>query len=240
MHWLTCSEPPPVLPEGLAYRPDLVPKRGNGADRRDGGAGAEALRVSGLPGQPADLLFGFLLCSTAAASQAAEPIPVSSAAARTRGRMAGLEAEALQHALLIEYGARRRVGWHRDRPVFGDVIGISLLAPAPLRFRRRTRRKMGAFHPEAAPRSAYLLKGPARSNGSTASRPGGDVALCGDVSDIEMILPVPGRGTADEVGGGGAGNKSGAAPPPRYAWSPSPYRGGMAPLREGIARLRDV
>ncbi|HEV2867426.1 MAG TPA: alpha-ketoglutarate-dependent dioxygenase AlkB, partial [Allosphingosinicella sp.] len=46
--------------------------------------------------------------------------------------------------------------------VFGDVIGISLLAPAPLRFRRRQGAKWERFTLTAEPRSAYLLRGPAR------------------------------------------------------------------------------
>lgn len=50
------------------------------------------------------------------------------------------------------------VGWHRDRPVFDLVIGISLLAPCRLRLRR----KAGTGWQRAAvllePRSAYLLR----------------------------------------------------------------------------------
>jgi alkylated DNA repair dioxygenase AlkB len=55
---------------------------------------------------------------------------------------AGIEPAALEHALLIEYKPGAGIGWHRDRPQFGDVIGISLLAPC---------------------RSAYLLRGPSRT-----------------------------------------------------------------------------
>ena len=79
------------------------------------------------------------------------PLPVSSGAA-------------LEHALLIRYGEGAGLGWHRDRPVFGDVIGISLLAPAPLRFRRREGAKWRRFTLTAEPRSIYLLRGPARSD----------------------------------------------------------------------------
>ena len=48
--------------------------------------------------------------------------------------------------MLIRYGEGAGLGWHRDRPVFGDVIGISLLAPAPLRFRRKAGREVAALH----------------------------------------------------------------------------------------------
>ena len=64
----------------------------------------------------------------------------------------------LQQVLVTEYGA----GWHRDRSVFGDVIGVSLLARCTFRLRR----KQGA--PQRAnftvePRSVYLLRGPSRT-----------------------------------------------------------------------------
>ncbi len=84
---------------------------------------------------------------------------------------AGIEAAAMRHALLIEYAPGAGIGWHRDRPEFGDVIGISLLAPARLRFRRKpvlsddegagTKWERTAL--TAEPRSAYLLRGPART-----------------------------------------------------------------------------
>ena len=70
--------------------------------------------------------------------------------------------DALEHALVTEYAPGAGIGWHRDRPVFDDVIGISLGAPC----RFRLRRKQGNIWQRAAielqPRSAYLLRGPVR------------------------------------------------------------------------------
>ena len=43
------------------------------------------------------------------------------------------------------------------------MIGISLLAPAPLRFRRRQGERWERFTLSVEPRSAYLLRGEARS-----------------------------------------------------------------------------
>jgi alkylated DNA repair dioxygenase AlkB len=76
---------------------------------------------------------------------------------------AGLTADDLVHALLIEYDVGAGLGWHRDRPVFGDVVGVSLLSEAPLRFRRRKGEKWERHVLRAAPRSAYLLRGAART-----------------------------------------------------------------------------
>jgi DNA oxidative demethylase len=77
-------------------------------------------------------------------------------------RFVGLPAEELAQALLIRYDPGAGIGWHRDRPVFEHVLGISLGAPATMRFRRRRR---GGFDRAAAllaPRSIYHLTGEAR------------------------------------------------------------------------------
>jgi alkylated DNA repair dioxygenase AlkB len=74
----------------------------------------------------------------------------------------GLPGEALAHALIIEYGQGAGIGWHRDRPDFGEVIGISLGSEAPLRFRLRESSRWRRLTLVAAPRSAYHLAGPAR------------------------------------------------------------------------------
>jgi alkylated DNA repair dioxygenase AlkB len=85
-------------------------------------------------------------------------LPVRAKAAR----FAGLPADELAQALLIRYDPGAGIGWHRDRPVFEHVLGISLGAPATMRFRRRRR---GGFDRAAAllaPRSVYHLTGEAR------------------------------------------------------------------------------
>jgi alkylated DNA repair protein (DNA oxidative demethylase) len=77
-------------------------------------------------------------------------------------RFAGLQPGELVQALLIRYDPGAGIGWHRDRPVFEHVFGISLGAPATMRFRRR---KPGGFDRASAllaPRSIYHLTGEAR------------------------------------------------------------------------------
>lgn len=83
-----------------------------------------------------------------------------------RGRaasFAGMEAEQLQHVLLTEYAPGAAIGWHKDRSVFGETVGISLLSPCRFRFRRRNDAKWERATLIAEPRSAYLLKGPSRT-----------------------------------------------------------------------------
>ena len=94
----------------------------------------------------------------------AAPIPGWLLPVRARAAPSpALRPDALEHALLVKYGEGAGLGWHRDRPVFGEVIGISLLSPAPLRFRRKQGAKWQRFTLPAEPRSIYLLRGPSRS-----------------------------------------------------------------------------
>ena len=64
--------------------------------------------------------------------------------------------------LLTRYDPGAGIGWHRDRPVFEHVIGISLGAPAVLRFRRRDGARFDRASLPLPPRSIYHLSGPAR------------------------------------------------------------------------------
>jgi alkylated DNA repair dioxygenase AlkB len=155
----------PAVPEGLVYQPELI---GTEEER------ALVERMSALPFRPFEfqgflgkretVSFGWSYKFDGSGLVPAEPIPDWLLPSRARAaEFAGLEPEALEHALLIRYGEGAGLGWHRDRPVFGDVVGISLLAPAPLRFRRKQGAKWERYTLTAEPRSAYLLRGPART-----------------------------------------------------------------------------
>lgn len=85
-------------------------------------------------------------------------LPVRERAAR----FAGLAPAALEQALLIHYGPGAGIGWHRDRPVFEHVIGLSLGAPATMRFRRRGGSGFERATLELPPRGFYRLSGEAR------------------------------------------------------------------------------
>lgn len=61
-----------------------------------------------------------------------------------------------------EYEPGAGIGWHRDRPVFGDVLGISLLAPCRFRLRCKRENSWTRHSFDAAPRSVYRLAGAAR------------------------------------------------------------------------------
>jgi alkylated DNA repair dioxygenase AlkB len=77
--------------------------------------------------------------------------------------IAGLAPESLQQVLVTEYAPGAPIGWHRDKPMFEDVVAISFLAPCLLRFRRRLGDGWERRSLEVMPRSAYVLRGAART-----------------------------------------------------------------------------
>jgi alkylated DNA repair dioxygenase AlkB len=62
----------------------------------------------------------------------------------------------------MEYGPGAAIGWHRDKSVFGQIVGVSLLSPCTFRLRRAVDTTWERVSLTAEPRSAYLLSGPAR------------------------------------------------------------------------------
>lgn len=74
----------------------------------------------------------------------------------------GLDAALLQQALVTEYDAGVTIGWHRDKPMFEDVLALSFLSPCRLRLRRKRGTGWVRWVTEIAPRSLYRLSGPAR------------------------------------------------------------------------------
>jgi alkylated DNA repair dioxygenase AlkB len=77
-------------------------------------------------------------------------------------RFSGIPATAFAQALVTEYPPGAGIGWHRDKPMFEDVVGVSFLAPCVLRLRRKAGTGWERRSVQIEPRSAYLLRGPVR------------------------------------------------------------------------------
>jgi alkylated DNA repair dioxygenase AlkB len=94
----------------------------------------------------------------------AEPIPSFLEPLRDAAAgLAGVASGRFAHALVTEYAPGAAIGWHRDRPEFGVVAGVSFGAPCRFRLRRRAGAGWERRLVELQPRSAYVLDGPARS-----------------------------------------------------------------------------
>lgn len=96
----------------------------------------------------------------------AEPLPAWLDPLRERaGAWAGIAPGDFTQALIAEYQPGTPLGWHRDVPDFEDVVGVSLLNDAVMRFRpypHVTGSKVKSLKLVLPPRSIYLLRGPSR------------------------------------------------------------------------------
>jgi alkylated DNA repair dioxygenase AlkB len=83
---------------------------------------------------------------------------------RAASLFANRDTEDLSQALVTEYAPGAGIGWHRDKKMFGDIIGISLLAACNFRLRLKQGSHWRRISFQASPRSAYLLSGPSRTS----------------------------------------------------------------------------
>lgn len=133
----------------------------------------EPFRFHGWRGNRKTLSLGWRYDFDDASFTRTDPIPHWLDAVReSAARFAGIGPEDFAHALLARYDPGAGIGWHRDRDVFDNVVGISLYSPATLRFRKRTSNGFSRASLTIAPRSAYLLSGQSRWNWEHSIVPG--------------------------------------------------------------------
>ncbi len=156
----------PDLPEGFRYKPGLIDETAELSLIRQ----LEKLQFSpfqfhGFEGKRRVVSFGWRYDFNGGGLQKTDPFPSFLLPVRDAAAAAfGLEGSTLEQALLLEYGPGASIGWHKDRPIFGSVIGISLLSPCTFRFRRKNGTKWERKSITAEPRSAYLLQGQSRND----------------------------------------------------------------------------
>jgi alkylated DNA repair dioxygenase AlkB len=102
--------------------------------------------------------------------------PIPEFLLRFRKRAASLTShrpDEFAEALISEYSPGAAIGWHRDAPPFGVIVGISLLAPCTMKFRPwpvptkgeiRGSKRTKPLSQTLEPRSVYVIDGKARSN----------------------------------------------------------------------------
>jgi alkylated DNA repair dioxygenase AlkB len=86
------------------------------------------------------------------------------------GNAFAIDPNSLVQTSIIEYSTGSPIGWHRDIPQFGVVVGISLGAACRMRFRKYSRirsKKVDrdeVLSIELQPRSVYLMSGASRES----------------------------------------------------------------------------
>ena len=153
------------LPEGFRYQANLIAK-----DEE-----SELVRqLEALAFQPFDfhghlanrqvIGFGLRYDYDRRAVVQAAPIPQFLIPLREKvAEFAGRPAAAFAQILINEYREGTGIGWHRDKPQFEEIAGVSLLASCSFRLRRRNGTKWDRETFVVEPRSVYLMAGPSRN-----------------------------------------------------------------------------
>ena len=155
----------PALPVGFRYEPEFLSPE----EERDLVAKVETLpfkgfEFQGFVGNRRVVSFGWRYDFNDRGLQKADDMPPFLLPLRERAaRWAGLEPSGFQHVLITQYPVGAGIGWHRDKAVFDEVVGISLLAACRFRFRRQQGDRWERAAVTLEPRSAYLLAGPSRT-----------------------------------------------------------------------------
>jgi alkylated DNA repair dioxygenase AlkB len=131
----------------------------------------EPFRYYQFTGKRRTASFGWQYEFGASEVTAAAELPPFLLSLRTRaGKLFAIDPNTLIQASIIEYSTGSPIGWHRDIPHFGDVIGISLGAACRMRFRKysrvrtKKRNRDEVFSIELQPSSIYLMSGASRES----------------------------------------------------------------------------
>ncbi len=153
----------PPFPEGFVYQPDfLTPDEERAVLSEIARLEFGEFVMRGVAARRRVVHFGWRYRPESTAVEEGPPIPPFLEPLRERGAgLARLPAREFVEALVMEYPPGAPIGWHRDAPMFGVIVGISLLGAC----RFLLRRQEGGERIELAlpPRSAYVLAGAARS-----------------------------------------------------------------------------
>lgn len=157
-------ESAPSRPEGFSYWPDSFSSAEEEAWLRQ----IETLpfkpfEFHGYLGKRRIVSFGWRYDYAGRALRASEPLLGFLEPLRRRAAaVVGLDVQCLRQALVTEYEAGVTIGWHRDKPMFEEVVALSFRSACRLRLRRKQGARWQRWSAAIAPRSIYRLSGPAR------------------------------------------------------------------------------
>jgi alkylated DNA repair protein (DNA oxidative demethylase) len=155
---------PSEEPQGLVYQPELIPAEEEAGLLHE----LEALRfdpivLHGRAARRTGRHFGLDYDYEARTPQPGEPAPDWRLPVRARAaELAGHGPEELVEILAQHYPEGSTIGWHRDAPAFGTVVGVSLGGSSRLRFQRGKRENRRVWEVQLEPRSGYVLSGESR------------------------------------------------------------------------------
>src|SRR5438477_805549 len=155
----------PALPPGLLYCPDALTRDDEGRLlARIADLPIKEFQFHGFEGKRRIVSFGWRYDFSEHKALPAEPIPDFLLELYRKVQAAsGFALPDLAQVLVTEYAPGAPIGWHKDRPFFGDVMGLSLASACNFRLRKPLDKgKWQRVSLRLESRSAYLLQGAAR------------------------------------------------------------------------------
>ena len=159
------KKPSQVAPRGFRYQEEAISEQ----EQTDLVTAIQSLDLKpfefhGYIGNRRVINFGFKYDFTRRFVEKADGIPQFLHELLGRAaEFAGNNQDAFQQVGINEYQVGAGIGWHKDKPEFGIIVGVSLLAPATMRFRKKENGNWVRVSQTLKPRSIYLLSGEART-----------------------------------------------------------------------------
>jgi alkylated DNA repair dioxygenase AlkB len=157
---------PPDLPAGFRYQRDLLsPAEQDALITAIAPLPFKKFEFHGFLGKRRVVSFGWKYDFAVEKVRQIEGIPDFLLPLRDRAAtFAGMDPAVLQQALVTEYSPGAAIGWHKDKAVFDEVVGVSLGASCTFRLRRKVGGKWERRNLTLEPGSAYIITGEARTD----------------------------------------------------------------------------
>jgi len=177
------------LPEGLLFQPDFLrPNEEAELIRTFRGLSFQAFDFHGYMAKRRVLEFGLEYDFTTRRATPTQSFPEFLLPVRERAaQFAGVSTAELVEGMVTEYSPGAPIGWHRDAPQFGTIIGISLAGTSRMRFKPyKAEGKPVALTLE--PRSIYAMRGPVRWKFQHSIPPVKDLRYQPELSNFSLLF----------------------------------------------------
>jgi alkylated DNA repair dioxygenase AlkB len=155
--------PSSLEPEGLRYSPEFVsPATEQKLIAHIAALPLQPFQFGQYEGKRRVASFGFSYDYSLRRLQDADPIPDWLAPIIAQVEAFGGPSTQIRQVLCTEYDKGVGIGWHRDKPHFDRVFGLSLGSSCKFRFRKAAGEKWQRFTLDAEPRSLYMMSGASR------------------------------------------------------------------------------
>jgi alkylated DNA repair dioxygenase AlkB len=161
---LSLFERDPLGPEGLRYQSDFItPEEETNLVALIRGLPLTPFQFGAFEGNRRVVSFGWRYDYSHQQLEPADKMPdwLAPFIARIED-FASLPVSSVSQVLCTEYEKGVAIGWHRDKPHFDQIFGLSLASACKFRFRRKSGPSWQRFTLDAAPRSLYAMAGESR------------------------------------------------------------------------------